>query len=146
MFALCVRNVKAAHGHSPLRNFPCVKPHWNAQPTRLFSDSLTIVLQARAGSMSGYSGMEQTASSQMPYGAHSLPSPSPWSVYTETPGQHLSPAPGAYQSPGLHGLQGLNMAQMSQVRCSFVWQGLKHLMSCTSGLLSSARTKHLNTV
>ena len=65
--------------------------------------------------------MEQTASSHMPYGAHSLPSPSPWSVYTETPGQHHSPAPGAYQSPGLHGLQGLDMAQISQVRGSFMW-------------------------
>lgn len=66
--------------------------------------------------MSGYSHMEQAASSHTPDQAHLLPSPSPWSVYTETPGRQHAPAAGAYQSLGLHGLQGLDVAQISQVR------------------------------
>lgn len=71
--------------------------------------------------MPGYSQMEQTPGGHMPYDPHTLPSPSPWSVYTETPGHQHSPAPGVYQSPGLHGLQGLDLAQISQVRGTFMY-------------------------
>jgi len=73
-------------------------------------------LQARSGSLSSYSHKEQALSSHMPNEANSLPSPSPWSVYAQSPGQQHNPAPGVYQSPGLHGLQGLDLSQISQVR------------------------------
>lgn len=77
-------------------------------------------MQARSGSLpsnAGFSHMEQASSGMM---ASSLPSPSPWNVYTEMPGQQQSPAPGSYQSPGLHGLQGLDLSQISQVKCPAV--------------------------
>ena len=75
--------------------------------------------------MGSYARPEQASGSHMHNDASSLPSPSPWSVYTEIPGQQQSPAMGSYQSPGLPGLQGLDLTQISQVRL-LVYLALGH--------------------
>ena len=83
--------------------------------------------------MGSYARPEQASGSHMQNDASSLPSPSPWSVYTETPGQQQSPAMAAYQSPGLPGLQGLDLTQIGQVRL-LVYLALGHQGDRWSGL------------
>ena len=50
----------------------------------------------------------------------SVPGPTPWAVLGGIPGPQQDAAVGSYQSPGLQGLQGLDLSQISQVRSSAI--------------------------
>ena len=68
-------------------------------------------VQARAGQQRMQQASEVIASPD----PSSVPGPTPWAVLGGIPGPQQDPAVGSYQSPGLQGLQGLDLSQISQV-------------------------------